>query len=386
MYKYKFSASALAVFTTMTLSSCGAVGEYYQYFSGELDTSLREPTGYYEHEIVKDAPDQLVVPAGLDAPAADNSLNIPDVAVSYGPTGEDMDIRAPIVPIRSEMGVDSQWANNEAIVWLRPDGPHAIHSEQQAWDLLGKVLMTMGVRPGQVTSGAYELTTVAADFNEYGKPYTGLDSESYGYRYRQVYRIRIGRSADNSIGIATSLIGSMTMLSSGKSMDNILSPIEQQRFATGFANEIIHTIDTVNTALISIPDEVSVILGRDSNDQDCFIINAPYESVWEVIRQVLPQYSFVIKEYSISNSTICVEYDEEDYEFFAEKGVDAFNLESGEYIIRIAVEGDKSIVTFYDGDDKPLKTTVISALYPGMSKALVKGFENYSKFDMSSFM
>lgn len=381
MFRYKLSVIALASSVTL-LASCNTINEYYQYVSGDVDTSLREPTGYYEHEKVKDVNDQLVVPQGLNNPISDKSLEIQPASANFGPTGEEMDIRAPIVPLRSNLGIEAQWVNNEAIVWLEPYGTHGIKTERQAWELLDKVLRTMGVKVGTITQGAYELTTVASDFNEYGKPYTGVDTQ--GLRYSQIYRIRIGRGESGAIGIATSLIGSLTKLSSGRGMDNILSQIEQQRFAMGFSNEIITTLDTVNSTLDTMPDVVSITLDRDNNDQDCFVVNASYTTTWEVLRQMLPNYSFIINEYSISNSLIKVEYDEEDREFFAKRGVDSFNLESGNYIIRVAVEENKSIITFYDEDDKPLKTNTVTALYPGFSKALLKAFEKYNNFGISS--
>ena len=63
--------------------------------------------------------------------------------------------------------------------------------------------------------------------------------------------------------------------------------------------------------------------------------------------------------------------------FFHDKGVEDFGLEDGDYIIRVAVDGSNSVITFYDEDDKPLKSEIVSRLYPGFSEALIKEFALY---------
>ncbi len=380
--KNKFFALSFLSVAILSLSACSTVREYWQYYDGNLDTSLREPTGYYEHTKAKNIPDQLVTPAGLNTPPIDPTLSIPDNAIQKGPLGENIDVRPPIVFLKSKHGLAGQFINGESIIWFDANGTHGIDNEDKAWALLGKVLNNMHIKVGNVTEGAYELTTASADFNEYGQPYSMLDLDSKGLRYNQIYRIRIGKNKYGHVGIATALIGSMTKLSNGKEMQNTLTPIELERFAIGFSKEIIAEVERSYEIENNLPDELQVNLDRDVNDEDCFRLAIPYDIAWPLVRKMLPKYGFTILEYSISSSTINVKYEEPKSSFFKEEGIDSFKIESDDYIIRIALDKNKSVITFYDSDDKPLPTNVITALYPGFSKALQK---EYKKFKETGF-
>ena len=302
-----------------------------------------------------------------------------------GPVGEEMDVRAPVVQLRSTEDVRSVWADGESIVWLNSTGHINVANEAEAWALLLNVLQNMGVQPGEITPGAYEMTTMATDYNEFGTPISLTTSATDALRYRQVYRIRVGRNAAGNIGIATSLIGSMTIATTGifsfrasRTLSDILTPAEQQRFATGFSNQIIKAMGRVTAVPDSIPSAVAVTMDRDNNNQDCFVVAAPYQATWDVLRNMLPDYGFEITEYSISHSSINADYEEPDPEFFRDQGIDDFGLEEGSYIIRVSIDGDRTLVTFYDEDDKPLRSRTVARLYPGFSAALSRAFAAYA--------
>ena len=383
--KHTALAAALTL-TLVQLSGCSTVRNWWQMYQGDVDTSLREPTGYYDHADVKAGTDLLVVPAGLVTPAKDQRMELPLLQTAVrGPLGEDMDVRAPIVQLRSASGVHSVWAAGESIVWLNSQDQQNVADEAEAWALLMRVLDYMHVQVGAVTPGAYELTTAAADYNEFGTPLTLTTSAADALRYRQIYRIRIGRNAAGNIGIATSLIGSMTIATTGifsfrtsRTLSDILTPSEQERFATGFSNQIIKVMQAADAAPEAYPGQVTVTLDRDNNAQDCFVVDASYQATWDVLRHMLPDYGFEITEYSISHSSINADYTEPDPEFFRSQGIDDFGLEEGSYIIRVSIDGDKTFITFYDEDDKPLRSTAVSRLYPGFSAALARTFASFA--------
>ena len=376
MSKIKFTVMALSLAVVSSqLTGCNIIRHWWQYFDGTVETSLREPTGNYEHAEVTDIPDQLVIPPGLAQPPYDRTMELPMLSyTNTGEVGENIDVRAPVVPLRSSLGVDAQWSTGEAIVWLRQGGAHGIADEKQAWQLLGKVLRRLNIEVGQVTPGAFELTTLAADFNEFGVPYTPANRASHALCYHQIYRIRVGRSQNGDLGIASSVIGSMTQLSNGKMLENVLTPIELERFAMGFSNSIIKEIDdTVNSQSGDL-SAVTVAISVDNNNQECFTVNAPYDVTMRVLQQMLPNYGFIIDEFSISHGSFNVTLEEDDPDFFRDLGVDPFNLAAESYIIRLGVNGDDTVITFYDEDDKPLSATALAGLYSGFSQALTREF------------
>lgn len=383
---FKFTAPAAVTLCLWALSGCSTVSSLWQMYDGSVSTSLREPTGYYEHTEVSTSGDRLVVPEGLNQPARDRTLMLPEVnGLLPGAVGANMDVRAPVVQLRSAAGLQSVWADGESIVWLNSGSTQNVADESQAWELLMRALERMHLQVGEVTPGAYEFTTAAADFNEYGTPRSmTAAAEEDGVYYRQIYRIRIGRNAAGNIGIATSVIGSMTVAKAGlfsfsttRTLNDILTPAELERFAVGFSNHLIRSMQTVTAAAEYFDGTVSVTLDRDNNGQDCLVVDAPYQRTWDVMRNLLPDWGFTVTEYSVSHSSFKVEYDEPDADFFQARGVDNFGLEDGEYIIRVSIDRDRTFIIFYNKDDHPLKPQEIARLYPGFSAALTRAFAAY---------
>lgn len=381
--------SLSVVIALSSLSGCNYIREYWQYYDGNVETSLREPTGYYEHAEAKREDESLNVPAQLSTPPKDRSMEIPHITEigMQGPVGEKMDIRPPLVPLRTDSNIYVSYIDGEAVIVLENGGSHGITNEEDAWTLLGKVLDRLHVGISSFTDGAYELTTSISDFNEFGEPYTEADRSSKTLRYSQVYRIRVGRTPKGELGIAVSLEASGTKLSGGKLLTDTLSNIELERFAMGFANNILRDIDAVAHFGDVIPQNVSILLDRDVNNQDALVVNAPFKATFDVLLSMLPQYSFIVTEFSSVHGTFNVEYEEQDPEFYRELGVDPFALESNKYIIRLAVVNDeKTAITFYDADDKPLSTDAVANLYPGFSTALTEEFAKFRAKGIKSLL
>lgn len=372
------SIGAIISVAVLSLSGCNTIRYWWQYYDGTVETSLREPTGYYEHVDSQAGVDRLVVPASLDEPIKDRTLDVP-MATGDGKSliGSEMDIRAPIVPVASDMGITGQYNSNEAIIWFNRHGSHGIYTEDAAFSLLKKVLADINVGIKSVSDTSYELETAVADYNENGERYDSQYDYVNALRYAQIYRLRIGRDASGNLGIATALVASKTMLPNGVMLDNTLSRVELQRFATGFSNSIIKELEYQAQMQETIPDEVIVTLDRDNNDEIALLVNAPYEVTFNVLKDLIPKYGMVITEYSISHSTFNFDVEEDDPDFYRELGVDPFLLDTDSYIIRVGVVGDKTSITFYDEDDKPLPESVVNRLYSGFSSALVKEFKIY---------
>ncbi|MCR5536302.1 MAG: outer membrane protein assembly factor BamC [Succinivibrio sp.] len=382
MAKHFYKVSGVVALGTLmcALSGCSLVHEYWHVYTKDIGTSQREATGYYQHAKAKEVRTELVVPEGLDKPVKDPTLDIPaSVINAQGSVGKEMDVRAPVAPLRSEQGLHSQWMNNEAIVWFEPNGAHGITDEDVAWELLQRVLREMQIKVGKVTEDAYELTTMSADFDEFGAPYNISDLGTRANRYRQIYRIRVGRNSANTLGIATQLIGSMTMLAGGHLMRDVLTPIEQERFAMGFSNQIIHRLEKDMAELRKVPDTLQVTLDKDKNGQQSLMVNAQFEQTFNVLKQMLPEYHWKINEYSLSHGTFKVEVTEEDADFYRSRGVDNFSLEDGDYIVRVGWEQGKSVITFCDSKDIPLEGNVVNRIYSGFSQALTRAFARYAK-------
>lgn len=370
---------AIGAIPALTLSGCVTIRNYWQEYFG-MDKSSREPTGYYEHTDAEVTNNRIVVPQSLDNPGINQELQIPVVnkKLLTGPVGEAVDVRAPTAPYRSDVGCHTQWSSGEAIVWFENDGSHGIKTEDDAWMLLASVLKTMNVAVGKIAQGQYVLTTIARDFTEFGKPYDDTDADLGLKRYKQIYQIRVGRNAQGEIGIATKLVGSMTSLSSGTKMKDVLDMIEQERFAMGFSNQIIHEIDTKNQQSAYDPDNLIVSLGQDNNNHDAILVEAPFETTMELLNGMLPRCGWKINSHSVAKAEYEVEVLDSADDLIKLGANIRLDIKHGKYKIRLGIHGSSTAITFYDENDAPLPSQEVSRLYPGFADVLVDEFKSYS--------
>lgn len=370
---------AIGAIPALTLSGCVTIRNYWQEYFG-MDKSSREPTGYYEHTDAEVTNNRIVVPQSLDNPGINPELQIPVVnkKLLTGPVGEAVDVRAPTAPYRSDVGCHTQWSSGEAIVWFENDGSHGIKTEDDAWMLLASVLKTMNVAVGKIAQGQYVLTTIARDFTEFGKPYDDTDADLGLKRYKQIYQIRVGRNAQGEIGIATKLVGSMTSLSSGTKMKDVLDMIEQERFAMGFSNQIIHDIDTKNQQSAYDPDNLIVSLGQDNNNHDAILVEAPFETTMELLNGMLPRCGWKINSHSVAKAEYEVEVLDSADDLIKLGANIRLDIKHGKYKIRLGIHGSSTAITFYDEKDAPLPSQDVSRLYPGFADVLVDEFKSYS--------
>ena len=370
---------AIGAIPALTLSGCVTIRNYWQEYFG-MDKSSREPTGYYEHSDAEVTNNRIVVPQSLDNPGINPELQIPVVnkKLLTGPVGEAVDVRAPTAPYRSDVGCHTQWSSGEAIVWFENDGSHGIKTEDDAWMLLASVLKTMNVAVGKIAQGQYVLTTIARDFTEFGKPYDDTDADLGLKRYKQIYQIRVGRNAQGEIGIATKLVGSMTSLSSGTKMKDVLDMIEQERFAMGFSNQIIHEIDTKNQQSAYDPDNLIVSLGQDNNNHDAILVEAPFETTMELLNGMLPRCGWKITSHSVAKAEYEVEVLDSADDLIKLGANIRLDIKHGKYKIRLGIHGSSTAITFYDEKDAPLSSQEVSRLYPGFADVLVDEFKSYS--------
>ena len=370
---------AIGAIPALTLSGCVTIRNYWQEYFG-MDKSSREHTGYYEHTDAEVTNNRIVVPQSLDNPGINPELQIPVVnkKLLTGPVGEAVDVRAPTAPYRSDVGCHTQWSSGEAIVWFENDGSHGIKTEDDAWMLLASVLKTMNVAVGKIAQGQYVLTTIARDFTEFGKPYDDTDADLGLKRYKQIYQIRVGRNAQGEIGIATKLVGSMTSLSSGTKMKDVLDMIEQERFAMGFSNHIIHEIDTKNQQSAYDPDNLIVSLGQDNNNHDAILVEAPFETTMELLNGMLPRCGWKINSHSVAKAEYEVEVLDSADDLIKLGANIRLDIKHGKYKIRLGIHGSSTAITFYDEKDAPLPSQDVSRLYPGFADVLVDEFKSYS--------
>lgn len=370
---------AIGAIPALTLSGCVTIRNYWQEYFG-MDKSSREPTGYYEHTDAEVTNNRIVVPQSLDNPGINPELQIPVInkKLLTGPVGEAVDVRAPTAPYRSDVGCHTQWSSGEAIVWFENDGSHGIKTEDDAWMLLASVLKTMNVAVSKIAQGQYVLTTIARDFTEFGKPYDDTDADLGLKRYKQIYQIRVGRNAQGEIGIATKLVGSMTSLSSGTKMKDVLDMIEQERFAMGFSNQIIHEIDTKNQQSSYDPDNLIVSLGQDNNNHDAILVEAPFETTMELLNGMLPRCGWKINSHSVAKAEYEVEVLDSADDLIKLGANIRLDIKHGKYKIRLGIHGSSTAITFYDENDAPLPSQEVSRLYPGFADVLVDEFKSYS--------
>ncbi len=385
MSKHKLNKLALCLAVTtlpvMTMSGCVTVKDYYQQYFG-MDKSTRETTGYYEHTESAIRKNTIIVPAGLDNPGTNPELVVPYASskeLAQGPVGENMDIRPPIAPFRSENGLRSEWNDGEAIVWFSHGGPHGVNVEDDAWMLLADVLKHMYVAVGKIAPGEYMLTTIARDFTEFGKPYDGSDADMGLKRYNQIYQIRVGRNANHELGIATKLVMSRTSLSMGMGVKDLLGYIEQERFAMGFANHIIHEIESKNQQKTADAESLVITLELDENEHQAIMLETSFEQANSLIRGVFDRCGWNITKHLVSNSIYEVEVKDNSDNWTNAHDYKLINIPLGKYKIRLGLVGNRTAITFYDEKDNPLSKEQVGLIYSGFAEAFAEEFRSYKQ-------
>lgn len=367
--KIKSLALSLAVGSAASLiSACGVTG------SDSSDTTLMTPTGYYEHAEAKVLPDPIKTAPGV-ALYKDNNFAIPAVSpteVSEGLVGEKMDVRPPVVSQVSESGVDILNKGESAVVWFLPYNSFNVTNEETAWRYLNSSLSYLKLPIASRDDTQYVIRTAEFNYNDFGEPYDDISKDLEASSFSQTYEIQVGHAQQGQIGYFITLLSSKHNKSSFE-----LTPVQKSSFTVGFGNTLIKSLSLQAKGADVIPDYVQVTLGRDNNSQEALVVSAPYNTTWNVMRGTLDQYGMSVEEYSISRSTFTIKVSEEDSDFYRNLGIEPFLLESGEYIVRLAVSGDNTLITFYDEDDKPLNANKVAALYAGFSKALAQQFALY---------
>ncbi|MGN1281663.1 MAG: outer membrane protein assembly factor BamC [Succinivibrio sp.] len=369
---------AVGSIPAMSMTGCVTLKNYWQEYFG-MDKSTRESTGYYEYTEETLARNTVVVPDSLDNPGLNSELKIPEIdpKTLNGPVGIEVDVRAPTAPYRSDVGCHTQWASGEAIVWFESDGAHGIHSEDDAWMLIASVLKSMNVAVGKIADGQYVLTTIARDFTEYGKPYSESDDDLGLKRYKQIYQLRVGQNSDGEIGIAVKLIGSLTTLSSGTKMKDTLDMIEQERFAMGFSNQIIHEIGLKNQVSTYDPDNLVVTLGKDNNRHEAILVEAPFRTTMELLNGMLPRCGWKITAHSVAKAEYDVEVLDSADDLVQLGAKTRLNINKGKYKLRLGIHGNYTAITLYDDKDAPVSASDVAKVYPGFADALVDEYHQY---------
>lgn len=386
MSRLKLKSLALAVAVggcTALLSSCGTISDAYDYVSDDSDTSLRTPTGYYEHSDAKEYVDPLKVPSSLATPFTDKTMSVPEVQPSLESrrlVGKNMDVRPPVVNQVSEMGVEIVNSEENAIVWFLPYSQFGVTSENEAWQLLNNALDYLKIPVAESNPARYAIATAPVDYNEFGEPYDAISSELEARRYSQVFKIQVGHSVQGQIGYFITLVSSSSFTGDGSSLSGQLNPRQKASFTVGMGNSLIKALSMQNKSVDALPDQIQVVLGRDNNNQDAIMVNAPYNVTWNVMRGLLEQYGFTLEKYSISRSSFEVSFDEEKPEFYQELGIEPIRLIEGNYIVRLAVVGNNNtVITFYNEKDKALDAIQVASIYSGFSQAFAKEFEIYKR-------
>ena len=365
----------------LLLSACSTVGDVWDYATTSSDSSLRTPTGYYDHTHSQELQDPLVVPSGLSNPYTDHAFDVPNQSVTEQSrllVGEAMDVRPPVVSQVGESGIEIMSQGSEALVWFLPYNKFNVHTVNDAWTALGLALNFMKVPVAESNPASYAVATAPAWYAPDGTLYSNINEDFESPRYNQVFRINVGTSTQGVVGYSVSLVSSSPDEDNERAVA-VLNPRQQSSFTVGFANSIIKALVQQQAQAEVVPDVVNVFLGRDNNDQDALFVNAPYQATWNVMRGLLSQYGFTVEEYSVSSSSLNVVYEERDPEEYRNMGLQPFNLTSGDYIVRLGVSGNQTVITFYDEDDRPLTGSTVATLYQGMSQAIVREFEVYKR-------
>ena len=103
-------------------------------------------------------------------------------------------------------------------------------------------------------------------------------------------------------------------------------------------------------------------------------VGASYDTVWDVLLRMLPEYGFKISESEKIRGSIIVSYDEPSASFWREKGIDPFAIDEDDYRIEVGLADGKTTIQFFDDDNVRLQPDTVERLYFRFANALAESF------------
>ena len=252
------------------------------------------------------------------------------------PVGDQIDIRSPIQLYSSVPNSYVANDGNLSTVWLNDLTPGSDEYLNRVWNEVLGFLHRRGIGIESTNLGERKISTdwfVTDTVMQAYTPVKAKDDERYARQKYNIYVVRDYR--EHKIGISAELTN--FKLFEGENRLNVrMDQFAMNRYTRSFIKEV----------------------------------GASYDTVWDVLLRMLPEYGFKISESEKIRGSIIVSYDEPSASFWREKGIDPFAIDEDDYRIEVGLAEGKATIQFYDDDNERLPPETVERLYFRFANAL----------------
>lgn len=194
------------------------------------------------------------------------------------------------------------------------------------------------------------------------------DDERYARQKYNIYVVRDYR--EHKIGISAELTN--FKLFEGENRLNVrMDQFAMNRYTRSFINQIMADYERqTDEERERARTEIEISMLEGDNGVQGWEVGASYDTVWDVLLRMLPEYGFKISESEKIRGSIIVSYDEPSASFWREKGIDPFAIDEDDYRIEVGLAEGKATIQFYDDDNERLPPETVERLYFRFANAL----------------
>jgi len=334
------------------------------------DTERKQANRDFDYTQEKLAPASLKIPQGLQAPEFSNDYRIPPLRQADQPRllGSQVDVRPPVQILNLTPGSRGEFSQEAVSLWFSPRSVNQ-KLDQELWELLFSFLTERNIPVASLDPDSKRLDTNW--FATTPTMATWTDESDDKLKLRQRYRF----SLENDPGLhRTALKLQLLQQESyldGEKRAEPLSHLEQRRYAVQLMNQLSAYIEKSLSRGNSQEqaDRIPLLLGLDGNGLTAWLAGAGFEPTWQRLSAVLPGLGFTLTSKQESLGLIVADYEDPDSHFWQFGQQSGFGLASGSYRLQLGDLGDKTSITLFDADKKPVDKAVVSKMYLSLAKA-----------------
>jgi outer membrane protein assembly factor BamC len=350
---FYFSLLSLAV------TGCGSVNN-------------KSAMGGFEYAKEKEAK-KLSVPGGLNKPKDNAKFFISDDINHQGPTGQNVDVRAPslVLPVASASRVVLGTTTSK--IWF-----DQVIEETDLKDFLIEALRE------QLISDGVELKSIGQDDIAFESDWYHNEEVSGYWLFKKVdssESIRFSylfetKPHGRSVALSVKLIDYMRTDKSGAS--KTINLIDKQRAEMAMLNEVVAQVDfkyrlTQRENRLMRANQKFVTMGENSEAEPAYIAEIDVEMLWSNMPLFFADYGFDITDLNESRKIYFVDFVKPDNSLWAVvwgDDVPVIDLDEAKYQFVLADIEGKTSVTIYDIDGNVLPVETLERIFPVMEAGL----------------
>ena len=155
----------------------------------------------------------------------------------------------------------------------------------------------------------------------------------------------------------------------------LMDQFAMNRYTRSFINQIMADYERqTDEERERARTEIEISMLEGDHGVQGWEVGASYDTVWDVLLRMLPEYGFKISESEKIRGSIIVSYDEPSASFWREKGIDPFAIDEDDYRIEVGLADGKTTIQFFDDDNVRLQPDTVERLYFRFANALAESF------------